>query len=50
MDTIESLNKQIIEMKSVVLRNDVPNQVIDMYNSEIELYEAKKVFLSNFGE
>ena len=50
MDTIESLSKHIVEMQSMVSRNDIPNQIIDMYNSQIKIYEAKRVFLSFFGE
>lgn len=50
MDTIESLNKHIIELKSMVLRNDIPEQIIEMYNAEIIIYEAKKVFLCLFGD
>jgi hypothetical protein len=50
MDTIESLNKHIIEMKAMVSRNDVPSQIKDMYKSKIIIYEAKKSFLNVFGE
>ena len=50
MNNIEWLNKHITGMKSIILRDDIPNQIIDMYTAEIKIYETEKVYLSLFNK